>query len=158
MIDSDLAPLAAEAEHGRLRGDLLLLHSIDPTTSAVNWINVVMTTVVVVVAVIALFRHARFRSAALALTQMLTVLAPLLAAFAAAASLFSVLLDRVDPDPADVGGMPLALAEAVFVILFGALAGAVGAVLTAVLRIMPVRSPLKGGDTNAAGSSNLSET
>lgn len=131
------AAIPAGASHG----GLLISESINPTAQTVFWITLWLAVIVVVIVAADLVNRGRFRKTSLALTGMLAGLAPLLGVYAAADCAIQMLArDTVTlgfPTFASIDGLSQALAA----LAFGAAIGALGVVLTAVLRIAPVRPP-----------------
>lgn len=125
--------------HGRL-GVSALLHSIDPTAALVHQIILLLALAVLALVVLNLILRGRARKSAFALTEMLTLLAPLLGLFAAANTL---LFESMEIANRNLGfpGLAVSLAEASLSLAIGALTGAGAVVLKAVLRSSDARIP-----------------
>lgn len=131
------AAIPAGASHGRL----VISESINPTAQTVFWITLSLAVIVVVIVAADLVNRGRHRNTSLALTCMLSGLAPLLGVYAAADCGFKILAQ----DTVTQGALSFAsidgLRQALAALALGAAMGAIGVVLTAVLRIAPVRPP-----------------
>jgi hypothetical protein len=132
MVGDEGLP-AVEGEH-RL-GVSALYEIIDPTTHQVITVLILVTVFVLIVVLIDLIRRGRARTISLALTRMLSLLGPLLGIYGAANSVMMTGLDVGNTNIAHPGIIGPMVALGALSMMFGAVAGCIGVVLTAVLRI-----------------------
>jgi hypothetical protein len=125
---------------GRL-GMSALLHSIDGTTVLIHQIILLLGLSVLALAVLNFILRGRVRNTVFALAEMLTLLAPLLALFAAANTLLFAFIEVANQNAVQLGILSVSLAEAALSLALGALVGAGAVVLKAVLRLVDARDP-----------------
>ena len=143
MVEQGPAIVGGES-HGRL-GMSALLHTIDPTAALVHQIILLLALAVLALAVLNLVLRGRVRNTLFALTEMLTLLAPLLGLFAAANTLLFAFVDIAEQNLAHFPVLAVSLAEAALSLAIGALTGAGAVVLKAVLRLLDARDSKPSG-------------
>lgn len=141
--DEAIAPV--ESVH-RLNLTEAVVHSTDPVVHHVLLGVLLVTLVVVIIALIDLVRGGRFRTSALALTRMLSLLAPLLGLFGAAVQLATTALVVAEQNIASPAVWAPSIMVSAWVIATSTVCGALGVIFTAILRMDSARRRAKAGD------------
>jgi len=128
-------PMAVEAGAHRLSIADAVSHSTDPVAHHALLGVLLVTLIVVIVVLVDLIRRGRFRRTALALTRMLSLLAPLIGLFGAAIQIAGDALVVADHNIANPAVWAPSILVAAWIIAVSAVCGGIGVILTAVLRI-----------------------
>jgi hypothetical protein len=141
MINDEVVPSVESAHRLSLSG--AVIHSTDPVTHHVLLGLLLVTLVVVIIVLVDLIRGGRFRTTALALTRMLSALAPLLGLFGAAIQLASTALLVAEHNIAAPAVWAPSVMVAAWTIAISAVCGALGVIFTAIFRIDSARRAAK---------------
>lgn len=141
MINDGVVPSVESAHRMSLSG--AVIHSTDPVTHHALLGVLLVTLIVVIIALVDLIRGGRFRTTALALTRMLSALAPLLGLVGAAMQLASTALLVAEHNVAVPAVWAPSVMVAAWIVAISAVCGALGVLFTAVLRIDSARRAAK---------------
>ncbi|RZJ01529.1 MAG: hypothetical protein EON90_02815 [Brevundimonas sp.] len=133
MINPESVPV--EGGHGRLNLSEALVHSADPLAHYALVCLVLITIFVVGVVLINAVRAGRFHDTALALSRMLSLLAPILGLFSAAVQMASIAWYVAGANIEGLAVWAPSIVLSAWGVAAGCIGGGVGVILTAALRI-----------------------